>query len=272
MTYTEITSRKNKVIIECAGLCLDKKARDLSGLFPAEGIKLIEEAIFSGLKIKMLFFTQKALTLYGSVIEKTGCSQKFLVTDEVYAKLTSESAPQGIFACIEKPVCANLSDEQLSFGEFVLLEDIQNPLNIGAILRCCYSMGFEKVIFSKECADIYNPKCVRAAMGSLFKITPFFSDNLPEVTSRIIQNGNRVFCTSLDKRSKSLGSISFKKGDCFVIGNEGHGVSEKLIEKCSDTLIIPMNQGAESLNAATAAAIVMWEMKKQFLCDTACGI
>lgn len=267
MPYTEITSRKNRIILEASCLCVDKKARDKSGLFPAEGIKLLEEALICGLKVDKLFFTQKALDLYINTIERTECAQKFLVTDEVYAKLSDESAPQGIFACIEKPVCGNLSDEELTCGDFVLLEDVQNPLNIGAILRCCYSMGFEKVVFSKACADIYNPKCVRAAMGSLFKITPFFSDNMPELALRIANAGNRVFCTCLNKNSLVLGDISFKPGDCFAIGNEGHGVSESLMKSCSDSLIIPMNSGAESLNAATAAAIVMWEMKKNTLCN-----
>ncbi len=266
MTYTEITSRKNMTILDAASLSTDKKSRDRACLFPAEGIKLFEEALNAGLCVKKVFFTQKALDLYGGTIEKADGAELFLVTDEVYGKLSEEKAPQGIFACIEKPVSGKLCEDELKSGSFVLLEDIQNPLNIGAILRCCYSMGFEKVIFSRACADIYSPKCARAAMGSLFKITPYFTDDMTKTAELLVTLGNRVFCTCLSDTSVKLGDIKFKDGDCFVIGNEGHGASAGLLSVCSDSLYIPMNEGAESLNAATAAAIVMWEMKKNILC------
>ena len=266
MNYTEITSRKNKTVTECAALLKDKKARDCSKTFAIEGIKLINEALLEHLEFKSVFFTEKALSLYKNAIENINCQELYLVTDEVYEKLSDESAPQGILAVIKKPDTQMLSANTLKEGGFVLLEDIQNPLNIGAILRCCYSMGFEKVIFSKGCADIYSPKCARAAMGSLFKIKPFFSDDLAETASNIIKEGNRVFCTILGEKSVKLGNFAFEPTDSFVIGNEGHGASEKLMSACSHSLFIPMNDGAESLNAATAAAIVMWEMKKDFLC------
>ena len=266
MNFTEITSRKNKTVIDCAALLKDKKARDNSGTFAVEGIKLLNEAILSGLEIISVFFTEKAKVLYENILEDISCTQLFLVTDEVYEKMTDESAPQGILAVIKKPSPETLTDESLKEGSFVLLEDIQNPLNIGAVLRCCYSMGFEKIIFSKGCADIYNPKCARAAMGSLFKVKAYFTDNLCEGAKALISVGNRVFCTSLNERSLKLGTFEFSDTDCFVIGNEGHGASDNLMNICSHSLFIPMNEGAESLNAATAAAIVMWEIKRKTLC------
>lgn len=265
MRYTELTSRKNKTVTETAELSKNKKARDESGVFPIEGIKLFEEALLSGMEIKSVFFTEKAVSLYGDKLEKLPSSELYLVTDEVYSKLSDESAPQGILALVKKPIPEALTEKTLKEGSFVFLEDIQNPLNIGAILRCCYSMGFEKVIFSAGCADIYSPKCARAAMGSLFKITPYFSDDLAETAKALVKKGSRVFCTSLGKRSVKLGNFEFESTDSFVIGNEGHGASEALMNACSHSLFIPMNDGAESLNAATAAAIVMWEMKKHIL-------
>jgi len=266
MKYTELTSRKNKTVTETAELSKNKKARDASGLFPVEGIKLFDEAVLSGMEIKSVFFTEKALSLYGDKLEKLKAATLYLVTDEVYGKLSDESAPQGVLALVKKPALEALTEKTLTEGSFVLLEDIQNPLNIGAILRCCYSMGFEKVVFSRGCADIYNPKCARSTMGSLFKIKAFFSDDLAETAKALTEKGNRVFCTSLGKRSVKLGSFEFEAADSFVIGNEGHGASDALMSACSHSLFIPMNDGAESLNAATAAAIVMWEMKKQILC------
>ena len=266
MSYTEITSRKNQTIIYSCKLYNDKKARDQDNMFVFEGIKLLGEAVLSGLDILRIFFTKDALDKYSSMIEETECREKYLVTDEVYAKLSGESSPQGIFTCAKKPFPHKFDCEAISGGAFVFLEDIQNPQNIGAILRCCYSMGFEKIVFSDKCADIYSPKCARAAMGSLFKIKPFFSNNLPFDVKNLVSSGKRVFCTMLSGESKMLGKLSFLPDDSFVIGNEGHGASEDLQKECTCGLYIPMNEGAESLNAATAAAIVMWEMKKDILC------
>lgn len=265
MRYTELTSRKNNTVTEASELSKSKKARDASGVFPIEGIKLIDEAVASGMEIKSVFFTEKAMSLYSDRLDKLSDTVLYLVTDEVYEKLSDESAPQGILALIKKPSPEIFSEKSVKEGSFVLLEDIQNPLNIGAILRCCYSMGFEKVVFSSGCADIYSPKCARAAMGSLFKIKAYFSDDLSETAKTLTAEGSRVFCTSLGKRSVKLGSFEFESSDSFVIGNEGHGASDALMNACSHSLFIPMNEGAESLNAATAAAIVMWEMKKNIL-------
>ena len=264
--WTEITSRTSETVKEAVRIYGEKKERDRTGLFPVEGIKLVEEALLSGLEFDKVFFTRRIYERSSELLNKLGHSLLFLVSDEVYQKLTDESAPQGILGFAHKPKKAALSDSVISEGGFVLLEDIQNPLNIGAILRCCYSLGFEKVVFSSKCADIYSPKCARAAMGSLFKIKPYFSDDLALFARELYDRNKRVFCTSLSERSISLGSFDFESTDSFAIGNEGHGVSDALLQACSHSLFIPMNQGAESLNAATAAAIVMWEMKKGILC------
>lgn len=260
MVINEITSRKNSIINETALLTSDKRARDTSGLFAVEGAKLLSEAVDSGFEVASVFFTKKAFSKYEELICKANCKNNYLVTDEVYSKLSAEDAPQGILTCIKKPEPLSLKSAN---APYVILEDIQNPLNIGAILRVAYSFGFENIIFSDKCADIYSPKCARAAMGSLFRIKPFFSDNIPETVKWLCENKVRVFCTYLDKQSKKLGSFDFLPTDSFVIGNEGHGASEDAKNACSDTLYIPMNESAESLNAATAAAVVMWEMRKK---------
>ena len=263
--YTSITSRKNDTVIEACELCKNKKARDAKGVFVIEGVKLFEEATLSGMEIQSVFVTEKAVNTYSDLLAKAQDAKFYLVTDEVYSKLSDESAPQGIFAVVKKPQAKCFTDDAINEGGFVILEDVQNPLNIGAILRCCYSLGFEKIVFSGGCADIYSPKCARAAMGSLFKIKTYFSDNLPETASKIVSAGNRIFCTALSERSTKLGEVDFLPSDSFVIGNEGHGATDELMKACTHSLFIPMNQGAESLNAATAAAIVMWEMRKGIL-------
>ncbi len=264
MTYTEITSRKNKLICDIS-LLTNKKQRESMRLFVAEGIKLLTEAIISGSSIEKLFFTDKALKLYEKEISSANAKENYLVTDEVYAKISDESSPQGILCCIALEDDRPITDEDYKRGGFLILEDIQNPLNIGAIFRCAYSMGVTNIIMTDKCACPYGPKSVRAAMGSLFKLNIYITHSLKEDIIKLKSFGNRVFCTALNKDSLKLGSITFSPSDCIIIGNEGHGVSEQTFNACDNSLFIPMNEGAESLNAATAAAIVMWEMKKHTL-------
>lgn len=262
--YSAITSRKNEKIIGASKLC-DKKFRDREGIFFAEGAKLLDEIIKEGIEIESIFFTQKALDIYENLLLLAKSKQYYLVTDEVYEKLTSESAPQGIFVCAKKRPPLSLSDATLSQGAFIILEDIQNPQNLGAILRCAYSLGAKKIILTRACADVYSPKTLRSAMGSAFKCDVYFTDDICETLEKIKEHGKNVYCTHLHSQSLTLGSFSFKEDDSVVIGNEGRGVSADVVEKCTNSVIIPMYQGAESLNAATASSIIIWEMNKSKL-------
>ena len=263
-SYIEITSRKNDKITDTAKLS-DKKHRDRENLFFVEGIKLFEEALLSRLSVKRVFFTKKALELYEDALKKAGCSENYLVTDEVYSKLTEETSPQGIYAVIKKPEGHKFSEEQIKDGGFIILEDIQNPMNLGAIFRCAYSLGGCKLILSKSCADVYSPKTLRSGMGSIFKAEFCVCDDICDFIENQKKLSNRVFCTHLHSKALILGSFDFEKSDSIVIGNEGHGVSENIVNVCTSSCIIPMTPDAESLNAATASSIFIWEMNKSRL-------
>ncbi|MBQ1962609.1 MAG: RNA methyltransferase [Clostridia bacterium] len=144
----------------------------------------------------------------------------------------------------------------------VLLESVRDPSNIGAIIRSAAAIGIDRLILSADCADIYHPKAVRASMGTLFN-QPI--DRVPELSSVIRQmreNGRRVFAAALDEDAVRLGDFIPESGDCVVIGNEGHGLLPETVEACDKTVIIPMTDRAESLNAAVAASILMWEFSK----------
>lgn len=260
-SYSEITSRKNENIIWASKLG-DKKHRDKEGVFFAEGIKLLEEAILSHLNIEKIFFTQKALSLYGDILEKSGSDEYILVTDDVFEKLTDEMAPQGIFTVIKKPKSHIFSEDSINEGGFIMLEDIQNPQNLGAIFRCAYSLGGKKIVLSGKCADVYGPKTLRSGMGSIFRSEFIICDDIHTFIEGQKSVGNKVYCTHLHSESLKLGSFSFKASDSIVIGNEGHGVSDKTVSICDGSVIIPMVEGAESLNAATASSIIIWEMNK----------
>lgn len=260
-SYTEITSRKNEKIIWTCRLS-DKKNRDAEGVFFTEGIKLLEEALMSRLEVEKIFFTSKALCAYADTLEKASAKEYILVSDEVFEKLTDEKAPQGVFAVIKKPVSSPFSMESINEGGFIILDDIQNPLNLGAIFRCAYSLGSTKIVLSRGCADVYNPKTLRSAMGSVFKCSFHIYDDICAFIGELKNSANRVYCTHLHSDSLVLGSFEFESSDSIVMGNEGHGISEKVLEASSGSVIIPMREGAESLNAATASAIIIWEMNK----------
>ena len=263
-SYSEITSRKNEKIIWASKLA-DKKNRDRENVFFTEGIKLLEEVMLSGLSVSKLFFTEKALGLYRAALEEARCSECYLVTDEVFEKLSSEKAPQGVFAVIQKPSPVTPDESTLKQGGFIILEDIQNPQNLGAIFRCAYSLGGAKIILAGDCADVYGPKALRSGMGSIFKTDFYTCSDLHGFISDQKSMGNRVYCTHLHSDSLTLGSFAFEKSDSIVIGNEGHGVSDATADVCTGSVIIPMTEGAESLNAATASSIIIWEMNKSKL-------
>ncbi len=266
MFYTLITSRKNSLMIETS-LLSDKKHRDKANLFCADGIKLLEEALNSKLEISRIFFTQNALDNYAGLLANAPCNEKYLVTDEVFQKLTDEKSPQGILTCIKKPQLSCPDDNQILDGGFVILDCLQNPLNLGAILRCAYSLGSNKIVLTPGCADPFGQKAVRAAMGSLFKVQLYNVSSTLEFCKTLQVKNNRVLCTSLTGNAKKIGQFEFKKTDSIIIGNEGHGVDETTASMCSERLFIPMIPDAESLNAATAAAITLWEMNKSVLFD-----
>ena len=263
-SYNQISSRKNEKIIWASKLS-DKKFRDRENVFFTEGIKLLEEALMSGFEIQSLFFTEKALTLYEKTINNSSCHDLNLITCEVYEKLSQESAPQGIFAIIKKKDEHTFSNSDLCDGGFIILEDIQNPMNLGAIFRCAYSLGGKKLVLSKGCADVYGPKALRSGMGSVFKADFCYCDDISEFIENQKSFSNRVFCTHLHSDSLLLGSFKFEKSDSIVIGNEGHGVCDKTLQCCNGSVIIPMVEDAESLNAASASSIIIWEMNKSLL-------
>ena len=262
MEYTGITPRKNPSVTDAVKL-KDKKNRDRLGLFYAEGYKLLEEVISAKIPVNKLFFTESALQTYPALIEKSGENcEKFLVSDEVYGKLTDEKAPQGLFFCAKTPERLLPDGSSLRDGGFVILDEVQNPQNLGAIIRSAFALRADKIVITNGCADPYGPKALRAAMGAIFRSKLYFAENAFGFIEELEKNGCRTICTRLSKDSEKLGSFEFKAGDSIVIGNEGHGVGDMTAKVCAHSLYIPMNDGAESLNAACAAAITIWEMKK----------
>jgi TrmH family RNA methyltransferase len=148
----------------------------------------------------------------------------------------------------------------------ILLESVRDPLNVGAIIRSAAALGVGHLILSADCADVYHPRTVRAAMGPLFSMPITRVEDLAGSVAALRAEGRPVYAAALDDTALRLGSFPLHDGEtaaCAVIGNEGHGLSEDVIRACTRSIYIPMEADTESLNAGVAAALLMWELCKK---------
>ena len=252
-----ITSRKNAAITGAASLA-DKKQRDKTGLYAFEGIKLLEDALRSGADLERVFATERAYERYADILH--GADFKVtLVTEEVYSKLSSENAPQGVFTVARKKQCAKKAYGKDSFVLF--LDTVADPGNLGTIIRSADAFGVDTVFVGEGSADIYGPKTVRASMGSLFRVDVRVCSDIAADVKKLAEEGFDLYAAMLDKSSKNLCELELTHGKLgFIVGNEGHGVSDKVREACGKSVIIPMCEGPESLNAAISASILAWQV------------
>ncbi len=251
-----ITSRENPMIKEAAALLKSKKARAEAGLFLAEGARLCAEASRSGLAVRRLFFTEEAREKYPEYLKDLIpiAADVQEITLPVSEKLSDTKTPQGIFAVCEFP--ENRADFDRD-GLFVVLDDLQDPGNIGTILRTCDAMDVRGVLLCGS-ADIWSPKVLRASMGCLFRLPVSVFADAAEAFSTLHAHGCTIFASTLSTDSVLLDQVLFPKRSAVVIGNEGSGIPTEDLAR-SDTLVtIPMPGRAESLNAASAAAILIY--------------
>ncbi len=266
----ELTSRNNPYIKEVAKLS-DKKHRDTENKFCFEGKKLLEEAILSRAPIEAVLFTQRALNDDRSrlILEKAAdICEMYLVTDEVYDKISFEKSPEGIFTVSNtlKNLHSLYSVYDIGNGfaeKLLILDGVRDPGNLGTVLRTASAFGIENVILSSDSADVYNPKTVRASMGAVFRIKTSRVSDLEACIKHLKENGIKVYSAALSDSAISLIDVKDTDKAVFVIGNEGSGIRQCVMDKCDGFVMIPMENGTESLNAASAAAIILWEQYRK---------
>jgi TrmH family RNA methyltransferase len=144
----------------------------------------------------------------------------------------------------------------------LMLESVRDVGNIGTIIRSARAFGIDLLVISTDCADLYNPKTIRASMGALFTQRIVVLESISSAAFALRSNGSRVYAAALVRDAKKLGEIELKMGDAILIGNEGHGLSQESVNACDECVYIPMEAGSESLNASIAASICMWELYK----------
>jgi len=271
-----IRSRQNRRVVELCKLT-DRKARRDTRKFRFDGVKLLEEAIKNGLEIESVFSSESRLPEVMAMLKQENGTDVlgngtslFVLTDELFDKISEEKSPEGVICCakyidkFQKNITIYNSADflQMKNERIVLVESVRDPSNIGAMIRSAAALGIDRLIISSDCADIYHPRAVRASMGTLFNQPIDRTEDLPETVRQLRGAGRRVFAAALTEDSAMLGSFPILPGDCVVIGNEGHGLSEQTLKACTGSVIIPMGGRAESLNAAVAASLLMWEFSR----------
>ncbi len=274
ITSEILTSRKNPKVTLFASLS-DKKARDAGGLFMAEGEKLLWEAISAGLPICYILLTERSrerilpLLTAKSTEKALQNAEVLFLSEPCFEKISTEKAPQGVITIVKhldffkKCTIINKNDLlSLENDRLVILASMQDPGNLGAVVRSALAFGGDSVIVGSDSADPYHPRALRAAMGSLFRVKLFTVSDLVGTVKALRDAGRRVYAAELTDSAVPLSEISLDPRDVFVIGNEGHGIPRELSAVCDASVYIPINKSSESLNASVAAAILLWEQQK----------
>lgn len=248
----ELRSKENRIYKECQKLG-QKKYRDKEGKYLIEGPNLLEEALLNGAETEYILFDEmKDFNMDTEVpVYKTD--------HKLFEKLSQTETSQGLLAVVKKPDYSSSLESIMKAGKnIVVLDRLQDPGNIGTIIRTAEGAGYSAVVVLKGTADIYSPKTIRAAAGSVFRIPIIHVQDNRELRSLADRFGKHLLVTSLQGDSYYY-DINLKENVALVIGNEGNGVSDELIEMADIKVKIPMSGRLESLNASVAAGILMYE-------------
>jgi TrmH family RNA methyltransferase len=248
-----IQSTKNPQVKEWKKL-LTKKGREKTGLFLIEGFHLVEEALKSHIHIVELIVDERKEIPSSWNVDNIPMT---IVTEEVMKAISDTETPQGIVA-----LCRQFSYERVDVKTVLMIDAVQDPGNIGTMIRTADSAGIDAVILGEGCADLYNPKVIRATQGSLFHL-PIIKGNLREWIIRLQEENVPIYGTSL-QNGEDYRHVPPAESFALLVGNEGSGVHQELLEMTTKNLYIPIYGRAESLNVAVATGILLYHLRQKF--------
>lgn len=261
-----ITSNSNPRVKQVALWQSKAKERRAAGVYLVEGYKMYEEAPED--RIREVYVSEDALDKIGeepgmrSLRDKLDRTGYEAVAPEVFRKMSDTQTPQGILCVMERREYGLEPMLAAPCPLIVVLENLQDPGNLGTIVRTGEGAGVTGIIMGAGTADIYNPKAIRATMGSIFRVPFTYSADLVGLVGKMREKGIRTYAARLDGRTL-YGRFSFRQGTAFLVGSEGGGLTGALADAADDYLRIPMSGGVESLNAAVAASLLMYEARRQ---------
>ena len=256
----QITSKDNNLIKEIKKL-KEKKYRNEKGLFIIEGFRFLEEALKSSFHIEQILISETGLDKFNeynlnNLIKSH--SKIYLIPDNIFKNIASTDNPQGVIGVAKIKVL----EYNFNFNDtYVLVDKVQDPGNLGTIIRTAHAAASAGVIITKGTVDVYNEKTLRSTMGSIFNI-PIIEDKDLSFVKELMSKGYKLVCSSLDTEYNFY-DINFNEKIIISVGNEGNGVSKEVYDISDIKVKIPMPGGAESLNAAVAASIMIYEGVRQ---------
>lgn len=256
-----ITSKDNPAVKLYRKLSESKKERSAYNMFVLEGLRIVMDALKENSGLKYLIITQQAFERFESEISQADLNNTRLIviSNELGNKIAQTEKTQGVFAVCSIPPAKKLNLD--SDGKYIILHRVQDPGNMGMIIRTADALGIDGIITS-ECCDLYNPKVIRSTMGSVFRMKIYNEPDTDIIFSELSEKNIKSFASVIDTNAVSINNISLKGGCAVFIGNEGNGLPEEVSEKCSFRITIPMHGTINSLNAGMACGILMWEMKR----------
>lgn len=265
-----VTSRQNALVKLTASLT-ERKFRDREGLFRFDGKKLLLEALDAALPFFAVLLREsnarEIVDLTGNREVSADC-RTVILPDELFDRISEEKAPEGVICVakrlteMHKTVAAGRREDlegALCGGHTLMLESVRDPGNLGTVIRSASAFGVERVVLSADCADLYHPRTIRAAMGTLFHTNVVVAEDFIEAIRVQTKHGN-VYAAALDEGAARLGEVCFGPNDAVIVGNEGHGLSAQALAAATQRIYIPMASGVESLNAGVAASVLLWEL------------
>ena len=262
-----ISSRDNPKIKQYVKLAASKKHRREAGMFVLEGARLCKDAFDlwqqDKLEITACFATLKALEKYSEYVDEKWfslCGNFYTIDEDIALKMSDSQYPQGVFV-IAKCFDNTLAESKIKpDGKYLVLDDLQDPGNVGTLLRTADAVGVDAVIMCNDCCELYNPKVLRSAMGSALRLDIMITESLSDAADAFKNAGVRLYASVIDKDAVSVTAADYSGGCAVVLGNEGNGMSAQDVALCDERITIRMHGNINSLNVATAGSIILWEM------------
>lgn len=256
-----ITGKDNELIKDTAKLMSSAKYRRESGRFAAEGVRLCMDGALSGAVIQWFLYTESAQKKYAEefMLLQQKAQRSSAVSEALFKKIADTTAPQGFLCIFAMPDAAHRLGSIRPQGRYAALENIQDPSNLGTILRTAEALGTDGVILSADCCDVYAPKVVRGSMGAVFRVPMMFPEDFT-AWIRSLREEHIITYASTPHEADNIRDIDFSQGGVMLIGNEGNGLRPETIAACYRSVRIEMKGRAESLNAASAAAILLYHL------------
>ena len=254
-----ITSTSNQQVKRLLQLQKKSKARNEEKVFVVEGLRMFAEVPKKS--VERVYISE---TLYNKKKQELNL-QDFpyeILSDNVFERVSDTQTPQGILCVVKQPEYNLQELLKKENPHFVVLDNLQDPGNLGTIVRTAEGAGVDAVLMSKDCVDIYNPKTIRSTMGSIYRVPFIYIEDIPNLLDVFKQNGIQSYAAHLDGKN-AYDQENYKEGTAILIGNEGNGLREEVWKNADILVRIPMCGQVESLNAAIAASVLMFEVFRQ---------